>query len=310
MNTKPLIALAAAAALAAPGAARAAGPIIYEHSDGDIPHLWSTLPSGDITSCGSCLTDGAEVVGDRVYFDSDMVPPIHVFSSRLDGTDVRQITFSATGYEGYPTLSPDREWLLYDGQDDDFATNQGIYKAAVDGSAPPVRIEAPTKGAVDTSPTWSPDGRLVAFQRIRFNGCSWRCSSHGRPQGYKSQIYLMRPDGTHVRRLTPDDGRGWADPSWAADSRSLLVQSYDDRGTRNGISADEYTISADGTGLNAITRSRKGEFWFSGDYSPDGKRIALMHIANDSLDVVDMAADGSDAQVAATCDAWCDHPNW
>jgi Tol biopolymer transport system component len=310
MHTKHLISLAAAVALAAPAVAQAGGPIIYERSQGDdIPHLWSTLPSADITSCGSCLTDGAEVHGDRVYFDSDMVAPIHVFSSRLDGSDVRQETFTP-GYQGYPTISPDGLKVAYDGQDDDFGTNQGVYVESLDHGAPPQRLTVPPKGFLDGNPVWSPDGRTIAFQRFRISGCGWRCRSQGKPEGYKSSIYLMDEDGGHVRRLTPSDGHGWADASWAPDSRSLLVQSYDDRGTRSGISADEYTINADGSGLAAITHSRKGQFWFSGDYSPDGKRIAVMHFDNGALDLVDMAAEGSDAAVVASCDGWCDHPNW
>jgi hypothetical protein len=46
-------------------------------------------------------------------------------------------------------------------------------------------------------------------------------------------------------------------------------------------------------------------------HSPDGSRIAVMRFADDALDVVDMAADGSDPDVVANCDdAFCDHPNW
>jgi Tol biopolymer transport system component len=310
MRTKHLISLAAALLLAAPAAAHASGPIIYERG-GDLTHLWSTLPSGDITSCGSCLTEGAEVHGDRVYFDSDMVPPIHVFSSRLDGSDVRQETFTP-GFQGYPTISPDGSKVAYDGQDDDFGTTQGIYVAPLDRSAPPRRVEAPpaNSGAIDGNPVWSPDGRTIAFQRIRLNGCGWHCRARF-AAGFKSVIYLMNPDGSNVRRLTPSDGHGWADASWAPDSRSLIVQSYDDHGTRNGISSDEYRINADGSGLVAITNSRQGQFWFSGDYSPDGRRIAVMHLQpGGPPDVVDMAADGSDPQVVASCDVWCDHPNW
>jgi Tol biopolymer transport system component len=302
----------AAVALGAPAAAQAGGTIVYERAAADTPSLWAVSPGADplsITSCLGCLAEGAEVVGARVYFDSDMVPPIHVWSSKLDGSDLRQVTFSTTGFEGYPTVSPDRLQLAYDGQSDDLGADQGIYVAPVDAGTPPVRVEAPPKGSIDTSPEWSPDGQLIAFQRIRLNGCGWRCRSRGRPEGYKSAIYLMRPDGSHVRRLTPDDGRGWADPSWAPDSRQLLIQSYDDRATRQGIGADEFTIGIDGRGVHAITHSR-GEFWFSGDYSPDGQRIAVMHIYPEGFDLVDMAADGSDARVVANCDVWCDHPNW
>jgi hypothetical protein len=69
-------------------------------------------------------------------------------------------------------------------------------------------------------------------------------------------------------------------------------------------------INADGSGPQAITHSRKGQLWFSGDYAPEGTEIAVMHYANGGLEVVDMAADGSDPAVFASCGTFGDHPGW
>jgi Tol biopolymer transport system component len=192
--------------------------------------------------------------------------------------------------------------------------NEGIYVARVDGSGTPERLTVPPPDSIDTSPEWLPDGTLIAFVRVRLSGCGWRCRSRAKfgAQGFKASVYVMQSDGSHVHRLTPDDGHGWADPSWAADSGSLLVQSYNNRDL-NGTPPNEYSIGVNGRGLRQITGG-KGEFWFSGDYSPDGTRIALMHIAPpyEHLDVVDMAADGSDQHVIATCahaSVYCDNPS-
>jgi Tol biopolymer transport system component len=123
----------------------------------------------------------------------------------------------------------------------------------------------------------------------------------------------MDSDGSHPHRLTPDNGHSWADPSWAADSGSLLVQSYNQRDSV-GVPPNEYSIGVNGRGLRQITGGKR-EFWFSGDYSPDGTRIALIHIEPPyaQLEVVDMAADGSDQHVIAVCahaSVYCDNPNW
>jgi Tol biopolymer transport system component len=171
------------------------------------------MPSGELTSCGGCQTEGAEVHGDRVYFDSDLVAPIHVFSSRLDGSDVRQETFSP-GFQGYPTISPDGSKVAYDGQDDDFGANQGVYVEPLDHSAPPRRIAVPPKGFLDGNPVWSPDGGTIAFQRFRISGCGWRCRSNGRPEGYKSVIYLMRPDGSDPDVVANCDDAFCDHPNW------------------------------------------------------------------------------------------------
>ena len=229
-----------ALATAAPPAA-ADGLITYERTNfavGDVPTLWSAQigdVTAQITQCSGCLQDGAERShdGTRIYFDSDLVPPIHVFSSRLDGSDVRQITFSASGFEGYPTLSPDEVHLVYDGQDDDFGTNQGLYLARVDGTGTRQRLTLPPMGFADINPAWSPDGDTIAFQRMRFSGCGWQCAL----------IYLMDRDGSHIRRLTPDTGHSWGDPSWAPDSKSLLVQAWSEHASVGASSDDHRPLS-------------------------------------------------------------------
>lgn len=306
--------------LAAPAAASSL--ITYERTDfsvGDIPTLWSAQ-IGDVTTqitqCSGCLQEGAERShdGSRIFFDSDLVPPIHIFSSKLDGSDVQQVTFSASSFEGYPTLSPDDVYVAYDGQDDDFGANQGLYLARVDGTGTHQRLTIPPKGLADINPAWSPDGDTIAFQRMRFSGCGWRCRTHAKfgPQGFKSSIYLMDSDGSNIRRLTPDNGHSWGDPSWAPDSSSLLVQTWSEHATF-GASSDEFSIGVDGRGLRAITHGHR-EFWFSGDYSPDGSRIAITHVPQslDRFEIVDMAADASDQHVVATCEDpfGCNHPNW
>ena len=314
--------LTIAAVLALAGTAAANGLITYERTDlsaGDIPTLWSAQigdVTAQITQCSDCASDGAERShdGTRIWFDSDLVPPVHVFSSRLDGSDVQQVTFSATGFEGYPTLSPDDQYVVYDGQDDDFGTNQGLYKMRVDAGGTGQRLEVPPKGFADINPAWSPDGETIAFQRMRFSGCGWRCRTHAKfgPQGFSSSIYLMDADGSHIRRLTPDNGHSWGDPSWAPDSQSLLVQTWSEHATF-GASSDEYSIGVNGRGLRRITNGKR-EFWFAGDYSPDGARIAVTHFPQngDHVEIIDMAADGSDQHVVATCfdPVFCNHPNW
>ena len=45
----------------------------------------------------------------------------------------------------------------------------------------------------DTTPAWSPDGRLIAF-------------ASDRAGPFNTEIYVMRPDGRGVRRLTRTAG--------------------------------------------------------------------------------------------------------
>jgi TolB protein len=105
----------------------------------------------------------------------------------------------------------------------------------------------PTPGLTALRPGWAPDGRTLVFE--------------GRGAG-RANLYLVRPDGSGLRRLT---GAGGGQPSWAADGliafrrkRNLFV--IDARGrrlrrlTRRGASQPDFA-----PGARAIAFERRGE---------------------------------------------------
>ena len=61
--------------------------------------------------------------------------------------------------------------------------------------------------AFDSFPSWSPDGRHVAFESNRDGGY---------------QIYVMNADGSHPTQLTTDATAEDGDPSWSPDGRKIL----------------------------------------------------------------------------------------
>ena len=70
----------------------------------------------------------------------------------------------------------------------------------------------------------------------------------------------------------------------------------------------------DGSGLRPLTNAARGEFFFSGDWSPDGQHIAYVsasHLA-DHLQIRSMDANGHDEGLIADCDPelFCDVPSW
>jgi TolB protein len=82
-----------------------------------------------------------------------------------------------------------------------------------------------------------------------------------------SELYLMRPDGTHQRRLTHT--RGFEDaPAWSRSGRRIAYVKDPQRGC-----PQIYLMRADGTHRRRLAHDR----WCYGDpaWSPDGQRLAF-----------------------------------
>jgi TolB protein len=105
----------------------------------------------------------------------------------------------------------------------------------------------------NSAPSWSPDGKQLAIVLTREGS---------------SQIYLIRSDGSGVRRLT-FSGAIDTEPSFSPDGQSLLFTS--DRGG----SAQIYSMSVAGGSEQRVTFGEGNNF--SPRYSPDGKSFVYTH---------------------------------
>ena len=122
--------------------------------------------------------DGAEIA--FVKGDRTIARTIYVMDA--DRAGPRRVALGTT-----PVWSPNGTRLAY------VRTNgcdlSSIYVVNAAG-ARPHRL---TKGPWDSSPVWSPDGKQIAYTHARI--------SRGCLPG-PSRIWIMRPDGSHARRLT------------------------------------------------------------------------------------------------------------
>lgn len=110
----------------------------------------------------------------------------------------------------------------------------------------------------NSAPAWSPDGKNLAIVLSRDGN---------------SQIYLVRADGSNLRRVKSTASGGIdTEPNFSPDGRYLLFTS--DRGG----SAQIYRAPVDGGAVERITFGEGSNY--SPRYSPDGKSFVFAHREN------------------------------
>jgi TolB protein len=193
--------------------------------------------------------------GDRIafsqgiYFRAGPHPVGQVGLINTDGTGLHSISVEGTN-SGFPSWSPDGQKIVYE-QDGHLVVLTVATNSRENLTSP--------GGQRDNFPKWSPKGDWIVFTSDRDGDEQFR-------------IYLIRPDGTKLHKLT--DSPGDAHCTWSPDGKSLVFTSArmgfkDERGlsTTPQPYGELFIVGVDGTGLRQLTDNQWEDgtpIWFSG----------------------------------------------
>jgi TolB protein len=114
-------------------------------------------------------------------------------------------------------------------------------------------------------PAWSPNGTQIAFD-------SNRSDPTPNNSRHVNDVFVMKADGSHVRKLTDSKGES-GDPAWSPTGSLLALDA--DRGNRKGLRAI-YVIHAKGGKLRRVTKPKHPLSDYSPRFSPDGTQLVFL----------------------------------
>ena len=183
--------------------------------------------------------DGSKIAFSKgMYFRPGGHPVGQIGIMNADGTNIHYHGTPNTN-SGFPTWSPDGKCIVY---------SQDAHLVIWDLATGQERILTPPGGQRDTFPQWSPKGDWIAF-------------SSDRESDEDFKLYLIRPDGTGLHKLTNVSGDSHC--SWSPNGDWIVFSS-----ARMGFK-DEHALSEspqpygqlfmihpDGSGLRQITDNK------------------------------------------------------
>ena len=204
--------------------------------------------------------------GRRIVFqsdrDNDRDHNIEIYVMDADGSNPQRLTNNPTEDED-PAWSPDGRRIVFSARreghvENKFGITHEIYVMNADGGNEQRLTENRNN---DWSPSWSPDGKRIAFMSDR----------KGDLQNF--EIYVMDADGKNQQRLTNNRDSD-SSPSWSPDGERIAFTS-----DRDG-NYEIYVMDADGGNQQNLTNNPHldgNPTWLNSPFSvsPAGKKFTM-----------------------------------
>jgi TolB protein len=194
--------------------------VIYASLAPNNPHLYIADGNGGnprrlLNDSGYDYNASLSADGQWVVFTSERGGSADIYRVRVDGSGLERLT-DHPAFDDRGALSPDGGQLAFVSTRDGGNANIWVLDLATR------ELSNLTTGSPgDYHPTWSPDGGVIAFSSLRdaellAPGADGAVAA----KVFTTSIYIVRPDGTGLRRITTSDAL--VSPSWSPDGRSII----------------------------------------------------------------------------------------
>jgi len=176
-------------------------------SDGSDEHPLLSSPDTDYDPVWA--PDGSSII-----FTSERDGSAELYRVKPDGSALERLT-NHPAYDDQAAFSPDARQLV-------FVTSRNGGRAVLWTMDLATRRAKPLTSETggDFRPSWSPDGKWIAFSSGRGNGFPF---SHGRWERLQlTDIYIIHPDGGGLKKITKS-GDFCGSPKWMSDNRHVLA---------------------------------------------------------------------------------------
>ncbi len=143
---------------------------------------------------------------------------------KSDVVRITRLRFRSDGTPGFLDNKPTHLWIV-----------------GLDGGAP---RQITTGEFDDASPTWSPDGKTLAFVSNR---------TDQRELKKNSEIWTVPASGGDASPVLTGDDAMYYGPSWSPDGKYLAVQGHNNAWAGHAINAELWIVEPNGNGLRSLT---------------------------------------------------------